>query len=259
MLKAVLFDFYQTLVNSANGFRTAERWIQRRLFEWLDLPDWNLFIGAYRRIRAEEGGNSPAHKVRQWHKVCRHFNVELQDTLLSTWEAEYWDRVDAETRLLPDTMPVLGELRRHFKVGLLTNASTVHERGRHVEQFRSLMAMFDSVIVGGTNDILLKPNPDGFRKLLAALGVSPGEAVFVGDDWTDDICGARDAGIFPVWLRHASIPRQPIKEVPADIVLIDSLHPLRNLCAGDSLDDIRRKLNRRLRTGKDTTPKGAFT
>ena len=33
MIKAVIFDFGQTLVNSADGFRTAEKQAQDKLFK----------------------------------------------------------------------------------------------------------------------------------------------------------------------------------------------------------------------------------
>ncbi len=259
MLKAVLFDFDQTLVNSADGFRSAEHWVQRSLFDWLGLSSWDDFVALYRRLRTEVGGNSPAHKVRQWIQVCATHNAEPGDNELALWEKGYWERVDARTELLPETVPVLGELSETFRLGLLTNASTLEESEFHNERFRPLMALFGSVIVCGRNEVPLKPDPAGFRKVLSQLQTAPGEAVFVGDDWTDDVCGARGAGILPVWLRHAAIERSPVGKVPGDVVFIDGLRPLTRLCAGDSLDTVRWKLDRRFRTEKDTAPRGAFT
>jgi FMN phosphatase YigB (HAD superfamily) len=39
------------------------------------------------------------------------------------------------------------------------------------------------------------------------MGLRPQEAVYVGDDWRIDICGARDAGLKPVWIKHHSVHR----------------------------------------------------
>ena len=46
-----------------------------------------------------------------------------------------------------------------------------------------------------------------FRKCLDAMNLAARETVYVGDDWRIDICGARDAGIQPVWLQHHSVKR----------------------------------------------------
>ena len=39
------------------------------------------------------------------------------------------------------------------------------------------------------------------------MNILPAEAVYVGDDWRNDVCGARDAGLTPVWLKHHSVGR----------------------------------------------------
>ena len=49
MIKAVIFDFGQTLVNSAYGFRTAEKEAQDKLFKNLGLTVRDDFMAIYRR------------------------------------------------------------------------------------------------------------------------------------------------------------------------------------------------------------------
>ncbi len=44
-----------------------------------------------------------------------------------------------------------------------------------------------------------KPTADIFHLSLAELGVAPAETVHVGDTWLDDVVGARNAGMMPVW------------------------------------------------------------
>ena len=51
--KAILFDFGQTLVNSADGFKAAEKEAKEKLHTDLD-PEkvsWDTFLGEYRKIR----------------------------------------------------------------------------------------------------------------------------------------------------------------------------------------------------------------
>ena len=48
MIKAVVFDFGQTLVDSAEGFRSAEKQVEKEIFEELALTSWQEFLENYR-------------------------------------------------------------------------------------------------------------------------------------------------------------------------------------------------------------------
>ena len=61
--------------------------------------------------------------------------------------------------------------------------------------------------------------------------MDPSEAVYVGDDFRIDICGAKDAGLHPVWLKHHLVKRtwpDVETEVPV-ITSLDELLQLENL------------------------------
>ena len=45
-----------------------------------------------------------------------------------------------------------------------------------------------------------KPGATSFRLACEAVRVSPLQAVYVGDDYALDACGARDAGLRGIWL-----------------------------------------------------------
>ena len=57
-IQAVIFDFGQTLVDSADGFRRAEKEAQERLFAGLALSLREPFLENYRRIRSPFHGRS---------------------------------------------------------------------------------------------------------------------------------------------------------------------------------------------------------
>ena len=61
--------------------------------------------------------------------------------------------------------------------------------------------------VAGENGIPPKPDPEPFRLCLQELNLEPSAAVYVGDDYRIDVCGARDAGLHAVWLKHHSVRR----------------------------------------------------
>jgi putative hydrolase of the HAD superfamily len=243
MLKAILFDFDQTVVNSADGFRHAENGLQREIHARLSGVEWESFISLYRRIRdSRQNDEAPAGKVRQWQEVCRQFNAEPDAATLQAWETGYWQRVEEGTAPLPGAVELLDRLHARFALGLVTNAATVGERTLRCEHFPELLDRFDAVVVCGESGLPLKPDPAGFLRALAALRAEPQEAVFVGDNWATDILGAGAAGLLPVWLRHAAIPRKPPAPATGDVPLIDSLLPLERLSPEDSPELIRAKL-----------------
>jgi putative hydrolase of the HAD superfamily len=96
----------------------------------------------------------------------------------------------------------------------------------------SLTPTLDALGVGGMLDAVVtsagvgtaKPAPEVFHAALALVGVSPSEAVHVGDDPRIDVAGASAAGVLPVLLR-----REPNAKAPAGVATISSLAELPGL------------------------------
>ena len=106
------------------------------------------------------------------------------------------ERLHAERHLwsgiAADTHESLGRLRAAgLRLGVVSNSD-----GRVEEALRAagLLHYFD-VIVDSTLAGVEKPDPAIFRPALAALGVAPEEAVYVGDLYDVDVMGARAAGM----------------------------------------------------------------
>ena len=128
--------------------------------------------------------------------------------MLEKWECEYWEKVKAETTIFPETERVLENLRTEYKVALITNTQGQKITNAHrISEFPELERFFDVIIVAGEDGIPPKPDPKPFLLCLEQLEVDPGQAVYVGDDWRNDICGARDIGMQPIWLKHHSVNR----------------------------------------------------
>ena len=51
-----------------------------------------------------------------------------------------------------------------------------------------------------------KPNPKIFHDCLNKLHVRPNEALFIGDSFERDVCGAHAAGLIPFWLNTTNQP-----------------------------------------------------
>jgi len=202
MIKAILFDFGQTLVDSSAGFRQAEADAQAAVFQELESTDHDAFMDLYRRVRSEFHKKSELSRVKIWQEVCRHFGQDLSVETLQAWEKTYWQTVQLKTRVFPEGPPVLKDLAAQYgPLGLITNTQGQSDANTHrISAYPELAALFAATVVAGENGVPTKPDPRPFADCLGQLGVAAGDAVYVGDDWRIDVCGARDAGLHPVWL-----------------------------------------------------------
>ena len=216
-IKAIIFDFGQTLVDSANGFRRAEKQAQERLFKDLGLTLRDEFLENYRRIRKQFHEQSNFSRKVIWNEVYFYHCRPADPDLLARWEDDYWETVKANTKLFPEAEKVLEALNSQYTVALITN--TQGQTTHRINQFPELEKYFKVVIVAGEGGIPPKPDPEPFRMCLEKLGLNPSEAVYVGDDFRIDIRGARDAGLYPIWLKHYSVKRNwPKVETTAPVI-----------------------------------------
>jgi HAD superfamily hydrolase (TIGR01549 family) len=225
MIRAMVFDFGQTLVDSADGFRTAEKETQRKACSALGVA-WDEFPEVYRGIRSRFHARSDFSRKRILEELFRYYGRESDPALLGQWETEYWERIKAMTRIFPETEAVLTALRVRYRLALITNTQGQTEEGRHrLGNYPELERFFEVIVVAGEGGVPAKPDPRPFRLCLDKLGIAAGETVYVGDDWRIDVCGSEAVGMRPVWLQHRLVPRNwPVVENTAPV--IDSLEAL---------------------------------
>jgi len=229
IIKAVLFDFGQTLADSADGFRSAEKDAQQKIFKSLALTEWDEFLQNYRRIRTEFHAKSKLSRFDIWQEVYWYYCRECNKELLQKWEHEYWCKVKKNTTLFPETRDVLKELSKNYKLGLITNTEGQKiETAHRFSLFPDIEKFFSEVIIAGQVNIPPKPNPAPFQLCLQKLDIKPPEAVYVGDDWDKDICGAQNTGLKPVWIKHRFVQRN-WPDIETNVPVINSLEELLEL------------------------------
>lgn len=133
----------------------------------------------------------------------------------------------ARQRLMPGARELLTDLFPSHHLALLTNGAPDLQREKIAAS--GLESFFRAIAVSGEYGIG-KPKPEIFHRLLAELGVEPGEAIMVGNSLERDIAGARNAGIRSVWIRV------PGSEESADVTpeyTITSLSEIHGLLGGD--------------------------
>ena len=229
IVRAVVFDFGQTLVDSAGGFRAAEKQLQARLLAGLPGVDPEPFLEYYRQQRFEFQQRSDFSRKALCLAVLDHYGHPADPAVVEAWETDYWESVRANTREFPEARGVLQTLKLSFRLGLVTNTQGQGREGTHrLGDFPELIAHFDAVVIAGEAGVPEKPALRPFRMCLERLGCLPEEGVYVGDDWRIDLCGARGAGMHAVWLQHRST-RRNWPSVAGEFPVIGSLDELLQL------------------------------
>ena len=218
-LKAVAFDLDSTLCRYA---LTVEEVIDRslsragvadeQLASSRDLADDynNAWWTAEEQLRVPTG----ELRRRAWIQILKGRGIE--DDELATRISVAYGEIRSETgfRLYPGVSSLLAELRKRYRLGILTNGPS----DMQWEKLRTLDLpnAVDAIVVAGDLGVF-KPDPQPFRQLLADLGSTPADALFVGDSFEHDMVGAHGVGMQTVWV-HSNGDAQGVDFAPDHII-----------------------------------------
>lgn len=104
---------------------------------------------------------------------------------------------------LPGALEAVERLAADHALGVVTNGAPGMQRQKLAAV--GLDDAFDVVVHAGY-DVPAKPDPEPFRRALAALDVPPDRAVHVGNSLSTDVTGAHGAGIASAWLDQGVDP-----------------------------------------------------
>ncbi|MBI5266685.1 MAG: HAD family hydrolase, partial [candidate division Zixibacteria bacterium] len=136
----------------------------------------------------------------------------------------YYAPVDKQLYVYEDTIATLTRLRSQIKsIGLISN-TVFPERAHHHELKRFGVAPFLDFSIFSSTFKLRKPHPDIFYKAANLAGVAPGECVYIGDRYKEDIVGPTAIGM-PAILKVKEGRAYP-EEMPALSRRIDHLSEL---------------------------------
>jgi putative hydrolase of the HAD superfamily len=203
-VKAVGFDLIGTLC----GAGTVEEDCIRELCLELENCGVNIssqeFLQAYDRaaLRYLEIRKSTHREVnnRVWiTEALDALGVSLDDEDMRKAVDAYFLPYVNKVHVPRYVAPILSEIRRSFKTGLITNF-THAPAARDILRTNNLAECFDSIVISEEVG-WRKPHPNIFQKFLEDVSAIPVEAIFVGDDPRYDVAGAKNVGMKAILLQ----------------------------------------------------------
>lgn len=228
-IRALLFDVDDTLYDFSETWRSATERILSRLLQpyGLSLQEvWPKFVAfdelVFSYVNAGELTAAVARRLR-WQFLEVVWSVTIPN--LSEVLEEHQHAMMDECVPFPDTIDVIAQLAQRFTLGLITNGPASFLPARLT---RVGLAEFFPPDVRIAADAVgyYKPEPEIFRFALDRLGVSPAEAIYIGDSWTYDVLGAQALNLPVVWFNPRGLPCPDPGAILADIRHLSELLPL---------------------------------
>ncbi|MEK1908041.1 MAG: HAD family hydrolase [Pseudomonas sp.] len=197
-LRLITFDLDDTLWDVAPVMHSAEATLR----DWLALhatrlgpvPIEHLWAIRSRLLSADPGLKHRLSELRR--RILFH---ALEDAGYAHGEAQelaeqgfqVFLAARHQVQLFPEVHPTLEQLAERFILGVITNGNADVRRLGLADYFQFALCA-EELGIG-------KPDPKPFLTALQHADVSAAQAVHIGDHPSDDIAGARAAGLRAIW------------------------------------------------------------
>ncbi|MFI6688864.1 HAD family hydrolase [Streptomyces sp. NPDC050485] len=209
-IRAVLWDIDDTIFDYATASRSGMRAHLAieglpRAYDSLEaaLDSWDE-VTAYHWARFS-AGETDWHGQRR-DRVRSFLGEGMSDEDADAWFERHIAHYEAAWSLFPDTLPVLDVLADEYRHAILSNSS-LHNQERKL-RILGVRDRFEALLCAAELGIA-KPEAAAFHAGCEALGLPPGEVVYVGDQPDIDARGAVEAGLKGVWLDRSGTGGRP--------------------------------------------------
>jgi len=210
-VKALLFDLDDTLLDYSGGVDRS--WTEACgaccMPEGIDAAVLVAAIAETRRWFWDDPARHRRERVNMlgaWQHIVEFALERLgrpAPELAAAVARDYAARRRAAMRLFPDSLACLTELRRRgIPLALVTNGDASQQRDK-IER-HDLARYFDAILVEGEFGVG-KPDEAVYRHVLQTLGMTPDEALMVGDHLEWDVGAPQRLGLTGVWMDRGGV------------------------------------------------------
>ncbi|MGN1328690.1 MAG: HAD family hydrolase [Eubacterium sp.] len=217
MIKAVLFDFDETLQDRTEAF---EKYMDTFLSEFC--PDIDSAEREKRKNDMRVTGNGGYVNREEWYQGLIDMwgweNAPSKTVLANHYDTKFGDH----NVIFPNSLPLLKELKkRGYITGVVTNGPSYLQN--HKMDTSGLRPYCDIVVVSGDVGVH-KPDPALFTYTANKLGLKTNECVYVGDHPVNDIQGALASGMNAIRMNWGWFKDKDLRsDVPVITDIIDVL------------------------------------
>ena len=208
--KGIGFDWAYTLMDLGDEDDVLPL---RKVFDYLSsknlsLPNFEEFLGETRRIFfpmivESRQTNKEARFEVVLQKIIRQFEIPLNGgvTLQNLLEIYYLE-VYSKRKIYPEVISVLNSLKnRGVRMGVVSNTTNPGFMKENEMQVAGLKPYFEFAIYSSDTHYR-KPHPSIFELAIESLNLEPEEILFVGDDISLDVVGAKNVGMKSAWVNR---------------------------------------------------------
>jgi HAD superfamily hydrolase (TIGR01662 family) len=206
--EAILFDLDSTLTDTQSYPLRASEWL---LAKYSDAPDdlmVSYVMALVRNYRLElkdvaESGNyrPPVQVVKDAIRTTLvDLDLDFNEELLEE-ASQLFKRLHIDLSIkMPGVDSLLESLQSHdIRMGIVTNSF----EGHAVKILKDLeLDRFFYIVVDGRDIRAFKPGNAPFEYALDKLGAKPENSAMIGDEFFNDMVGAKALGLSTVWINH---------------------------------------------------------
>lgn len=220
MISAVLFDFYDTLVDirTEDWGDDAMRGVAYLLrYRGLHLRRAELRDRAREALQRQIDGSPEPHfefdLALMWRTVIETSSPDLVASLGPDGLAPFSQSLATIQRsqsrvrfeLVGGAIETLEALAEHYRLGVVSDGQGAFVRAELREL--GISRYFDVVVAAGDHGYR-KPDPRLFRHAIEQMGIAATSSVYVGNDPERDARASDAIGMHPVLVGHRSIPEE---------------------------------------------------
>lgn len=188
MIKAIIFDLFETLVTEANSVKMTSF----KIAEMLKVPydEYKKLVSGLRNSRYR--GDYPNFSdvlIYVFTTLDLHYDIDLIKSIAAERET---CKSQCFCNISNEIIYMLNELKkRNLKLILVSNASR-----EEIKEFYNckLAAYFDEVIFSYEIGYI-KPEPEIYNEACNRIGVMPENCIFIGDGGSNELTGAENIGM----------------------------------------------------------------
>jgi putative hydrolase of the HAD superfamily len=204
--KCIMFDCMETIIDMTELPKKSDYALWafegskcRKYFR-----DFNEFYTCYRKADKNILSGIPRYREYDFEDIYvdimkkRHFDEEKSRELVQDLFGNLWRNYKGRCYVNEEVKEVISYLNKKYILGVVSNFK-VKKGIEELLRYTDLRKYF-SVVVNSSEEGWRKPHPNIYLLALKMSGVSCRDALFVGDDFTNDYLGPRKMGMDSILL-----------------------------------------------------------